>query len=319
MINIGIIGTGDVADRWLAPAVNLLPEAKLWSVLSREENRGKKFANRHKASSSNPVLTDLGQFLSDPDLHAVIIATPDNLHAAQAISAANNKKHLFVEKPMATNVADANEIVEICKGNEVKLAVGYHHRFHSGHALLRERINQNILGEILHARFHWTYDYSAEQDSWRAKGNKGRWWSLAALGTHCIDLANWLLGSSCGEISTIPHAVTKDNSAGRDESAIVTWQYGSGATVEIFSSVLFKSKRIIEIYGTKGNAICEWTLGPRGGGTIVINGGAIVFTEKNPYKEELADFVDSIITGRNPAVDGLTGLRNVQILEGLKN
>lgn len=316
MVRVGVIGTGDVADRWLAPALREIPNAVLYSVLSRDLDRGIVFANKHGAQSAIAKHTNLENFLSDPDLNAVIIATPDALHAEQTIRAAEFGKHVFVEKPMATCSSDAFDMIASCKQSKVKLAVGYHHRFHEGHKILRDKIISGDLGKILHMRCHWTYDYSG-QENWRAKNSVGRWFSLAALGTHCIDLTMWFLTLPCGDIDEFPRVLTKDNEFDRDESAIITGAFDSGTTYEIFTSVLFNSKRVVEIYGTNGVAMCEWTLGPRGAGTIKINDQEIVFDIKNPYREELADFVHAIISGSEPTVSGEVGLENVRLLGNL--
>ena len=127
-INIALLGTGRIADNALAPAIGLANGAQLWSVLSRDKSRAAAFAERHGAQASNSAFADLDELLADPDLHAVLIASPDGLHAEQAIAAAKAGKHVFTEKPMATDVAGCTAMVEACRDANVRLGVAYHMR-----------------------------------------------------------------------------------------------------------------------------------------------------------------------------------------------
>lgn len=126
MLHVGLVGPGGIAEHRLAPALGRIPGAMLWSVCSRDIQRSLSFALRHGARG--PVHDDLDEMLADPALHAVILATPDRLHAAQAIAAARAGKHVFVEKPMATSVADAEAMRAAAEAANIKLAVGYHLR-----------------------------------------------------------------------------------------------------------------------------------------------------------------------------------------------
>ena len=102
-LNIGILGTGGIANDQHAPTLSSLENAQFWSVLSRDIERAEAFAERHRAVAARPAFTDLDEMLADPDLDAIIIATPDRLHADQTIAAARAGKHVITEKPMATS------------------------------------------------------------------------------------------------------------------------------------------------------------------------------------------------------------------------
>ena len=127
-LRIAMIGTGWIADDALAPAVAKAAGAVLWSVLSREEGRARDFAERHGAASPAPSHTDLDALLADPELDAVLIASPDGLHAEQCVAAARAGKHVLCEKPMATTAADAERMTAACRDAGVRLGIAYHMR-----------------------------------------------------------------------------------------------------------------------------------------------------------------------------------------------
>jgi 1,5-anhydro-D-fructose reductase (1,5-anhydro-D-mannitol-forming) len=315
MLNFAILGTGGIADRSLAPALAATPGARLWSVQSRDEARARSFADRHGAAAPRAAFTDLNGLLKDSELHAVIIATPDRLHADQAVQAALAGKHVFTEKPMAHDVESARAMVQACRTAGVRLGVAYHLRWHAGHRALIGRVRKGALGPLRHVRAQWTYR-ADDPHNWRAHDKVGRWWSLAGTGTHLIDLVRWTLLPSEDEVTDLRSLVTRSVWKGlHDETAIVSLLFASGATAEILTSVLFDSPSRFEVYGADGSAICEGTLGPSGGGQILIGKTPLEYVPINPYVRELQDFVAAVNENRDPEVPGEEGLRNVQILD----
>lgn len=313
-INFAIIGPGRIARNQLAPAVNQVGEARLWSVLSRDFDRAAEFAKTNSAQSPDPAHTNLEKLVSDPELDAVIVATPDKLHAQDVITCAKAGKHVLVEKPMATNVVEADAMVCACDDAGVRLGIAYHLHWHAGHRRLADKVRDGVLGSIRHMRVQWTFK-SEDASNWRASSEVGQWWSLAAVGTHCLDFIRWIMVPSCGEVETISGLISNRVWGGpHDETAVLSMRFESGATAELCTSVLIEAPSKAEIYGAGGYAICDGTLGPHGAGSIQINGNKLEFKAVNPYIGEIQDFVNAIREGRNPEVDGKEGARNVELL-----
>jgi len=310
-MRFAILGPGVVADRFLAPAITRTPGASLHSVLSRDRARAEAFAAKHGAATAH---TELAPLLADPALDAVVIATPDALHAEQAIAAARAGKHVLCEKPMATRAADAHAMVAACAQAGVTLGVAYHLRWHLGHRALAQRARDGGLGELRHARMCWSWR-APDDKNWRAQPEVGRWWALAAMGTHCVDFVRWMLRPQ-GEVVEVravrSHAVY---GGPHEETAVVALRFARGATAEIVVSTVFDSLPRVEIFGSQASAVCDKTLGPRGGGTILIGDQALGFEVVDPYAGEIADFMAAVREQRAPEVDGAEGARNIEILE----
>ena len=314
MFNIGILGTGGIATNSLAPAVAGARNARIWSVLSRDLSRGEQFAKRINAQAPRPVFTDLDDMLADNELDGVIIATPDKLHARQAIMALSAGKHVLVEKPMATDIESASAMVTAAREAERCLAVAYHLRWHAGHRLMRDRIRQGEIGRLRHMRVLWS-SRAPDGDNWRAASDVGRWWSMAAVGTHCLDLIRWFMGETCGEIKSVKSMIASTVwKVPHDETALISLAFESGATAEMCSSVLFTAPHRVEIYGDEGYVIGENTLGRDGAGTIVTKEGAVAFPVTDPFTGEITNFIEAASRGIAPEVDGREGARNVEIL-----
>ena len=317
-LSMALLGTGRIAETELAPALAASSGLRLWSVLSRDREQARDFARRHRARAPEPAHDRLDALLADPGLEAVLVATPDALHADQALEAIAAGKHVFVEKPMVTSSADGRRVVEAAEAAGVTVGVAYHLRWHGGHRAMERLIRGGSLGELRHMRVQWTWP-APDDSNWRAGSDVGRWWSLAGVGTHCLDMIRWFMVPVCGEVVGV-RAVTSNAVWGgaRDETALVALTFESGATAEFCSSVQFESPSRVEVYGDQGYVIGNHTLGPRGAGTIFARTGMVPYMVRNPYVGELADFAAAVREGRPPAVGAREGLRNVELLEEIK-
>jgi len=313
-LRVAMLGTGGIANEFLAPALARCNGTKLWSVLSRSRQTAQSFAERHGALAAKPAFDSLDELLADPALDAVIVATPDRVHAAQVIAAARAKKHVLCEKPLATSVEEASAMVRACEDNGVTLGVAYHLRHHAGHKLLVERVRNDALGRVRHMRVQWTFS-APDASNWRAHDEVGRWWALASVGTHALDLVRWVMVPRAGEVTELRAlwSSPKFHSA-HDESTMLSMRFEDGSTAEVFASVLFRAARRIELFGDDGYAHAEGTLGPWGEGSITVRDEALEYKPTNPYVGELEDFARAVREGRAPAVDGREALRNVELL-----
>ena len=314
-LRIAMIATGGIAGNALAPAIDSAAGAQLWSVLSRDAGRASDFAERHGAVAPRPAHTDLGALLADPDLDAVAIASADGLHAEQCIAAAQAGKHVLCEKPMATSAADADRMAAACRAAGVRLGVAYHMRWHRGHRDLAGAAHAGRFGVLRHMRVQWSMR-ARDDSNWRARSVVGRWWGLAAVGTHCLDQVRWYMLPSCGEVVRLTPVITRNVFRGpHDETALLALEFESGATAEICTSVLFEAPKRMEVYGSEGFALFDDTLGRYGKGRIVTHEGAHAFEAADPFTGEVEDFAAAVREGRDPEVNGEEGARNVALLE----
>ena len=313
-MNIAILGPGGIADDQHAPAVLNHPDATLWSVLSRSAERAEAFSKKHGLNAPAPAHTNLAELLADPLLDAVIIATPLRLHSTQVLAAARAGKHILLEKPMATSVSECEAMIEACRTNGVTLAMAYHLRWHRGHRLIRQQVSSGALGALRHMRVHFTFQ-APDGSNWRSSPETGRWWALAANGTHCLDLIRWIMMPTEGEITRIQSLLSSAKfESAHDETAIVSLAFESGATAEFCVSVQFDSPSRIEIYGDAGSALLDETMGRHGAGDIVMNRTPVSFPVENPFQAEFNDFIEAVRESRPPEVDGVEGRRNVALL-----
>jgi predicted dehydrogenase len=139
--------------------------------------------------------------LADPNVNAVVLATPHSMHAAQVIAAAKAGKHVFCEKPFALTKAHAEAAVAAATKAGVTLGLGYNRRFHPEMTKLRNQIRSGDLGTVLHVEATMTFPnaLALKAEAWRAHKDETPCGGLTPMGVHAIDGMIDL----CGEIASV--------------------------------------------------------------------------------------------------------------------
>jgi len=186
-LRVGLVGAG----RWAAAHRATLAAAGAELVAVATGSAAS--AARVRAEWGVPATTDLGELLA-ADVEAVIVASPNDLHAGQALRALAAGKHVLVEKPMAITRADARALADAARASDRVVAVGHEMRVFALFARVRALMDEGRLGEPLHLKL----------DLWRRphRTGTGGWKTDAArLGStileepvHYLDLARWYLG-----------------------------------------------------------------------------------------------------------------------------
>ena len=309
-MNRGIIGPGEVADRFHAPAVKNVNGLFLTSVMGNNLERTIAFAKKHNVENVYGH-DSINDFFHSID--TVLIATPDEYHVPLAIQAAKAGKHVIIEKPLGLSTKEFPSLLAALQQSRTLACVGYHLRHHAGHQILYDKVHAGDLGMLQAIRIHWTYDFTSHA-GWRPSS---QWWALGTLGTHCADIARWLLGDGLPEHLSL---LTTNSYYGKnDESAFLSFQL-NGVQVMVYNSVLYKSPFQVDIYGSKTSAHATGTLGPRGGGSIVIGDKVLPFVQKDPYEMQLRAFKSLIETGVGKHLAMVDdGIWNVTLLEEAAN
>ncbi|MDN4075438.1 Gfo/Idh/MocA family protein [Fictibacillus terranigra] len=152
ILNIGIVGLG-IAGASMIPAILKHPNVRLTAAATRNKDRLEKFAKDYNAETYYSI-EDL---CKSPRVDAVYIATPTELHTDHVKIAAEAKKHIIVEKPLAVSLEDADHIIEIVENNDVQLIVGHSHSFEPPIQKMREIIDSGKLGRVLMIH-NWYYN-----------------------------------------------------------------------------------------------------------------------------------------------------------------
>ncbi|MDH3434157.1 MAG: Gfo/Idh/MocA family oxidoreductase, partial [Gammaproteobacteria bacterium] len=154
MINAAIIGLGWWGKTLVEAVSGVSEHIRFVAATTRSlSDDARAFAKEHNLE----LRESWEDIIADPTIDAVVLVTPNSMHSAQTIAAAQNGKHVFCEKPFALTHADAASAVAACEKAGVTIGVGYNRRFHPEITRLRERINSGELGTILHCEATMTF------------------------------------------------------------------------------------------------------------------------------------------------------------------
>jgi len=197
-IKWGIAGCGRFAENSFLPAVRLIRKSSVTALYSRDLNRAKSLAEKFGVQNTFDNYDD---FLKS-DIDAVFVASTNVHHYEQVIKAARAGKNILCEKPLAITSVQAEEMVKICKDNNVLLAVNYVHRFHPLVLKAKELLVDQRLGKLVSIDVHFNVD-SPPDNNFRFKKELSGGGALRDIGTHMIDLLRYF----GGEIESIDGVV----------------------------------------------------------------------------------------------------------------
>lgn len=183
-LRCGVIGTGGIGLDHLH-SLTAYPRASAVAIAETNAQRAREASERFKISRS---YSDYHDLLEQPDIDAVTIAVPNHLHASVAIEALKARKHVLLEKPMATHARDAARIVETAKRMRCTLMVAQNFRFNRHTQAARQFIDRGDLGEVYHARCFWLRRNGIPRiGSWFTQKQFAGGGCVCDLGVHFLD------------------------------------------------------------------------------------------------------------------------------------
>jgi len=191
--------------------------------------------------------------LADPQVRAVVLATPHRLHTAQIVAAAAAGKHVFCEKPLALNLADARTSVQACEAAGVVLGLGQQRRFWPSVAAIRELIADGSLGEILHIEGHFSNENSNNvlPDSWRDDPHESPGGGMTGAGLHVLDAMVSLIGPVAKVHARL--VVRKPQPAPLD-SVTALYEFSSGVSGMLATVRATPLYWRLHVFGSRGSA-----------------------------------------------------------------
>ena len=184
-IGVGLIGYGLGGRAFHAPYARATPGMALRAVVSRDP------AKVHADLPDMRVVPSVEALLAEPGIDLVVVSSPDALHADHAIAALRAGKHVLVDKPFATSLADARRVMAANTTAGQVLTVFHNRRWDADFLTLRDLIADGRLGEIVHFESHFDRWRPVPADTWKEAREGGSWLDL---GPHLVDQALVLFG-----------------------------------------------------------------------------------------------------------------------------
>lgn len=292
VLGVLVIGTGFIADAHIA-ALRARSDAELVGVVDIDPVRA---ATAGRTNGGVAFTTDLAEALAWPGVDACIVCTPNWTHRQIAVAVAEAGKHLLIEKPLATSVADALAVAQVFSAAGVVLMAAHTHRFYDYARTVKAAIEEGAIGQPVFVRLAilggWIWP------DWRA-------WVLDPArsgghalhnGVHLLDLATWWIG---GQPVSVFARGRKATAAELDIydylEMVVRYADGSTAVCEMSRGHRTGSLNVrdVLVLGTEGTLTLPWD----GDSSIVLaeqGAGLVPAAGRDGFAVQLTAWIDAI-------------------------
>jgi predicted dehydrogenase len=326
-VKVSLIGCGEIAPD-NAAGLRASSSCELGPVMDLNEEASGSLAREFDVAST----TSLDEILEDDSVDAVVIAVPHHLHADVTIRAAEAGKHVIVEKPLATSLADADAMIEACGRAGVALSVLFSYRYEPIVMRAKQLIDDGAVGTVTgtHIQFmtekpvrYWAQGYKGRvQSDWRGSWAQAGGGVLMMNVCHMLDYFAFITGLEPARIYSTYS--TEFSPVEVEDSISVTIGYAGGAIGSVHASSLARGERWRSeerIWGTHGSM--QLSPDPRIYTMRAIRHLKPARWQKIrhlPASTRVATFFDrlaeSVARGEEPEVTGLDGRRNLELILG---
>jgi predicted dehydrogenase len=323
MIRAAIVGMGTWGRNLVASARGGSDVLRFTAGATRTPARAADFAAAHGLR----MRSGYDAVLADPDIDAVVLATPHSQHAGQIVAAASAGKHVFVEKPLALDRHAAQEAVAACARHGVTLAVGYNWRFQPALREIRRMIDDGRLGRVLHVEgnFCGPSAYRFAREHWRQDRDEVPAGGMTGRGVHMVDAMLHLAGHVD---SVVAQSDRLAQDFGVDDTTSMLFRFASGATGYLGTVIATAETWRLQVLGSRGWAevgdvehLTTWRLrtGFIDDDDVTRKRPAEVATFETTSTErvELEHFARAALERRPLAVPGGDEVHNVAVLEAI--
>lgn len=324
-----LIGCGRIATNHMKAAVN--NELEIAAVCDVLPEKMEALLAKHELEKDETIkrFTDYKEMIAEVKPELVSIATESGNHAEIALFCIDNGVNLIIEKPMAMNIADADEIIRRSEEKGVVVSACHQNRFNVAIQELRKAVEGGRFGKLSHGSIHvrWNrnkgyYDQAPWRGTWAEDGG-----ALMNQCIHGIDLLRWMMGDEIEEIYGVTRQQFHDYLEAEDVGmAVIKFKNGAIGTIEGTTNVypknleetlyIFGENGTVKIGGTSTNNIDVWDFSDETEEDQA-NKGLEEQTSNvygNGHTSLFADVMDAINTGRKPYIDAVAGRNALEVV-----
>jgi predicted dehydrogenase len=321
-VGYAVVGLGYFAERAVLPAFRHSRKAELVALVSGDAGKAKRFAARFAASDSY-TYQDYARCLSNPEVEAVYITTPNGMHAEHTIRAAAAGKHVLCEKPMANTLEECRLMIEACQASRVRLMIAYRKYFEPASLALKKLVSSGKLGrlKIIHSAFTFMMPSGGKVPHWHFDRKLAGGGSLVDVGVYCVNTVRWLTGQEPVEALAWQWSLDTRRFSEVEENMTFLLKFPEGLVLQASSSFGAAKSSFLHVHGEKGWAALDPAYAYDEERHLFGRIAGRWFEKKYPVIDEVAleldAFADCIRRNREPQPNGLAGLRDVAVMQAI--
>jgi predicted dehydrogenase len=320
-IRLGLVGLGQVAQINHLPAIRKRRESALVAICDDDIAKARELAHRYGVPRA---FSDFEELIRVSELDAVVISTPNHLHAPMTLAALDYGKHVLCEKPPARSAAEAQQMADAARRTGKILMYAMNNRFRSDVQILRRFIEKRELGEIFYAKTGWLRRRGERRGAeWYSNKRSSGGGVLMDLGVQMLDLSLWLMGSPRVVSVTATKYVQDPRRDVEDTlAAMLVLEGRASLTVEVsWALLLEKNFAYLNLYGTDGAALLNpFRIHKEMHGNLM-NVTPALESDRNNYKvsyeRELEHFLHCIAHGGKPQASAEEGLALMRVIDAI--
>ena len=318
-VKAAVIGLGWMGSHYARIAAQA-HNAQLLAVCDRSEERAQSLASELDVEGYTDART---MFRQHKDLEAVIIVTPEPAHFDPVCAAVEAGVHILLEKPVATVISEARQIVRMCRDAGLTLGICHHLRFDPRYAAVREAVAGGEVGDVIHLFAR------RNLPTWSPQHLSGRVEVTFWTGVHDIDMMNWIMGQRVVRVTARGRMnLLKD--LGVHDVIVSILEYADGTLAVLENSWATPSLQgrprayVLDVRGTKGAAEVA---GYETGAQLYTETAArpldtyyrmnLNGTWVGPYRDLAVHFFDALLTGQTPLITGEDGLASTLVADAI--
>jgi D-xylose 1-dehydrogenase (NADP+, D-xylono-1,5-lactone-forming) len=294
----GILGCAGIAERALIPAIHAASNGRLLGIASRDPRKAKAWAARFDIPK---VYADYAALLRDPDIDAVYVPLPNDLHREWSVRAARAGKHVLCEKPMAMTAAEARTMTAAAAGAGVLLMEAFMYRFHPRMERALGLLASGAVGEVRSVRSVFTFAFDAEAEDYRWKPGSGGG-ALYDIGCYPVSAARLVFGTEPVSVYALARLHPKHDV---DVETALLLEFPGRRFASLCGGFDSPFRSFLEVVGSEGSLSLERAFSAKDFGTEIrlVRGDkerCYGFPATDQYARMVEHFGEAVIRGRPP-------------------
>lgn len=314
-IRWGILSTARIGNVRVVPAMKLAHNGEVAAVASRSLEKAQTFAAEHNIPKAYGSYEEL---IADPDIDAIYNPLPNSEHAVWSIRCAEAGKPTLCEKPLASDTAESQMMVDAFAARQVLFAEAFMYRFHPQTVKVKELVDSGAVGRVMVINSSFTFAIRSEDNIRLNKVLAGG--ALMDVGCYCLNVMRLMTGQEPSAGKAIAHF---GETTGVDEQLVGVLEFPSGAVGHFDCGLRTQWVHTYEIRGTEGRILVEkgFTMQPHEEPLIRFWRGDDYQEIKSPavnhYTLMAEDFADALLNNRPPRYAPVDGVANMRVIDML--
>jgi predicted dehydrogenase len=313
-----IIGLGRISEHFM-PGIRATTNSKVTALVSGHRDKALRIAAEYGVPESSVYsYENFDSIASNKAVDAVYVALPNSMHAEYTLRAAKAGKHVLCEKPMATSVADCEQMIAACKSAGVKLMIAYRCHYEPTHLKAVSMIRSGALGQV--EAIESSFGFPIDSGEWRLDKKLAGGGPLMDVGIYCLNATRYLTGEEPESFAAFSSVIDRDGRFAQvEENLAWTSKFPSGIVASCNTTYGALLVGYFKVHGSRGSVEVSPAFN-YDGVHIHAEYGDTTLDQTKPAKDpyqfqaEAEHFSHCIQNGLEPKATGEEGIRDMKYI-----